>query len=68
MIINLTEYNPLYVLWNLIPLDKNNLSTYILDIMQAEFFKAGIIAENGTEFTKLVDILIEMKKEFNGQG
>lgn len=66
MIFNDRIYNPLEVIFQVLPDNYIGLTTGIMDIIQKELFKAGVVPETGEEFTQVVELLIELKKEFNG--
>lgn len=64
MIINESTYNPLGELF------KYNLlirSTDMLNIVQHELFKAGVVPESAEEFEQVLKLLQELEREFYGK-
>lgn len=64
MILNCSDYNPLSFLFKY---DLSNKSVDVLNVVQHELFKAGIVPETGEEFSTVLDLLIELEKKFYGK-
>ena len=68
MILATHEYNPLPEIFRILPYHKENVTPGVLDFIQRELFKGGVVAETSEEFEELLIKLIELKKEFNGKS
>jgi hypothetical protein len=67
MIRNPSEYNPLPTIFSILPLKNIDFTTEILDCIQAELFKGGIVPEDGIEFQQVLALLIDTLKEYYGK-
>lgn len=65
MIIELTEYNPLAAILMFTKLSDPDVET--LEAISQELFRAGVIPESGDEFKQVLDLLIEVEKEYYGE-
>jgi hypothetical protein len=68
MILNSHEYNPLPVIFGVLPTNLQDITAEILSLIQSELFKAGIVPETIQEFDTVLGLLKElMIKEYYGK-
>jgi hypothetical protein len=68
MLINKSEYNPLGTIFGVLPINEKEYTTEVLDTVQAELFKAGIVPETSEEFKDTLSLLRAfLVKEYYGK-
>jgi hypothetical protein len=67
MIYNPSDYNPLPTILSILPIKNIEYTTEILDYVQSELFKGGIVPEDAIEFQQVLGLLEDSLKEYYGK-